>query len=230
MPLERSLAEVFGAHADQIKHDIWKCRPATITAVHADRQTVDVQVAINGLIFDDLGSAIQEPAPSFSDIPLGVMRGGGFLVWLPVAVGDSVLLMFTDLSTDTWRAGDGTAQGPGWAGQHTCDSAFAIPCCAPDAKMMAAPNADPGKVIIGKDGASAQIRISATDIELGAPATAAVALNTKIDSLINVLVSTPYTPTLVGLGTFFAALTTWQGTNWTPGPTATVGSTLVKSG
>lgn len=222
MPLERSHAEILGAYADAIKHDIRKCLPATITAVHADRQTVDVQIAVNALLFDPLGNPFSEPAPSLADVPLGVMRGGGFLVWVPVAVGDSVLLVFSDLSTDTWRAGDGTARDPGWAGRHTCDSPFALPCVAPDAKFLASPNADPGKVIIGKDGGTAQIRISASDIELGAPAGDFVALASKVATELG-KISTALTsivtscPAGVGTGTV----------TYTPGAVA---STLVKCG
>lgn len=166
MPLPRSMAEILGAHSDALKGDIRKVLPATITAVHPDRQTVDVQIAINNPVFDDLGNAYTEPAPSISDVPLGVMRGGGFLVWLPVAVGDSVLLVFSDLSTDNWRAGDGTAQDPGWMGKHTFDSPFALPMVAPDAKFFSDPNAAPTSLIIGQDGGASQIRISPTTMQI----------------------------------------------------------------
>jgi hypothetical protein len=181
MPLERNLAEVFGAFGDAMKNDLYKARPAIVTAVHASRQTVDVQIATDNIIFDDLGQTYVDPAASFVDVPLGVMRGGGFIVWVPVAVGDSVLLIFTDLSTDTWRAGDGNPRPPGWAGKHTADSAFAVPMIAPDRNMLA--SADPSKMVIGKDGSSALIKLSATDIELGGVSDA-VALASKVD-LVN---------------------------------------------
>jgi hypothetical protein len=187
MPLPRSLAEVLGRHGDALKNDLRKVIPATVVAVYPARQTVDVQIAVNNPLFDDLGNVITEPAPSISDVPLGVVRGGGFLVWVPVAIGDSVLLVFSDLSTDTWRLGDGTPQDPGWVGKHTLDSPFAIPMIAPDAHFLASPAAAAGKLVIGKDGGAAQIRISATDIELGAVATDAIALASKVDAIITAL-------------------------------------------
>jgi len=180
MPLSRSLAEVLGAHADNVKNDIRKILPGTVTAVHPDRQTVDVQIAVNNVIFDDIGQGYSEPAPSISDVPLCALRGGGMFVWVPVAIGDSVLVVFSDLSTDTWRSGDGSAADPGWLGKHTLDSPFAIPGIAPDAKFLADPQTDATKMIVGKDGGAAQIRISASGIELGHPATDAVALATKV--------------------------------------------------
>ena len=180
MPLQRSPAEIFGRFGDALRGDIYKCMPATVLAVNPSKQTVDVQVAINGVIFDELGTAVSVPAPSFTGIPLGVIRGGGFLVWVPVVVGDSVLLVFSDLSADTWRSGDGTPTDPGWVGLHTCDSPFALPMVAPDAKVLTSTPGD--KLVIGKDGGSTQIIISATDIELGSPAGDAVGLASKIDT------------------------------------------------
>ncbi len=226
MPLPRSHAEILGAHRDALLNEMRKCIPATVTAVNASAQTVDVQVAVSNVVFDEFGNGYEEPAPSITNVPLGFARGGGFMVWVPVAVGDSVLLVFSDLSTDRWRAGDGTPQPPGFAGKHTLDSPFAIPCCAPDKKALHDPGTD--EVIIGQDSGQAQIRISASDIELGVGATAAVALCTLIDSFINVVTAT-YTPAgpETGFAAFITALSTWKLANWPLA--ATTGATLVKA-
>lgn len=180
MPLSRSTPEILGLYADALRADIKKVLPATVTAVHADRQTVDVQIAINLPLFTDLGDVVTEPAPSISDVPCGVLRGGGFFVWVPLAVGDSVLLVFSDLSCDTWRSGEGQPQDPGFMGLHTMDSAFAIPMVGYDSKFFSDPANAPTKLIIGKDGSAAQIRLSDTDIELGNAVTDTVALATLV--------------------------------------------------
>lgn len=189
-----------------------------MTAVHLDRQTVDVQIAVNNPIHDDLGTTYTEPAASISDVPVGVIRGGGFFVWVPVAIGDSVLLIFSDLSCDVWREGDGTPQDPGFVGKHTIDSAFAIPCVAPDAKFFADPNSvgGNGKLIIGKDGSAAQIRLSATDIELGNNATDAVALASKVDNELQAIKTTLSSLAGASFGTPY-------------NPSGSVASTLVKA-
>jgi hypothetical protein len=239
MPIERSLPEIFKTFGDALKHDIRKVMPATVTAVNAAAQTVDVQIATNNLLFTDLGDAIEEDAASLSGVPLGCLRGGGFMIWLPVAVGDSVLLVFSDLSADTWLAGDGTPQAPGFMGVHTSDSPFAIPMFAPTAKTLASPAAEPGSLIIGKDGATAQIRLTAANIELGGPAgtplTDFVALASKVDAN-TVLLQTVATALGAGALTVAAGFTASQSAAVVAACAAATsgivptGSTLVKSG
>lgn len=224
MPLERSESEILFAHTEQIKQGIKKCIPATVTAVHPDRQTVDVQVAIINVVHDELGNTFQEPVIGMSDVPLGVMRGGGMFVWLPVAVGDSVLLICSDLSCDTWRAGDGNPQPPGFTGRHTYDSPFAIPCCAPDGKFFTSPNADPNKIIIGPDRDTAQIHIGPSDIELGHPAADKVALASKVDNNFATILTS-----LEQLTVYVNGLAPGTVTPITP-PLPPTGSSLVKCG
>jgi hypothetical protein len=225
MPLPRTLAELFHVFADAIRHDIRKCVPATVTAVNPVEQTVDVQIAVNNLLFTDLGDFVEEPAVSLSDVPLGCLRGGGFLIWLPVAVGDSVLLVFSDLSTDTWRSGDGTPHKPGFVGVHTSDSPFAFPMFAPDFKILQSPGAEAGSVIIGKDGSAAQIRITGSNIELGGPSgvplTDFVALASKVDAAMTLIKTHVHTGVLAG-----GAVT---GPSPALAAIAPTGSTLVKS-
>ena len=232
MPHERTLSEVLLNFGDQLKNDMKKCCPATVTAVHPSTtadyagQTVDVQVATLNVVFDELGTAIQEPPISFANVPLGGLRGGGFLVWLPVTVGDSVLLIFSDLSADSWRAGDGSSQPPGFVGKHTTDSPFALPMFAPDAKVFSSPGANPGNLIIGKDGSSQQIQIDGSHINLGGPTPADfVALASKVTANLNAIVTTLASLTVTtGAG---AGGTVAAGTPYVP---TSVASTLVTCG
>ena len=218
MPLPRSMPEILAAFGDNLKNDIRVCLPATVTAVHPERQTVDVVVAVNNPLNDDLGRILTEPAPSLSDVPMGIIRGGGFFVWIPVAIGDSVLLICSDLSTDTWRSGEGQPQDPGFVGKHTLDSPFAIPMIAPDAKFFADPAAAPTKLIIGKDGSPAQIRLSATDIELGNAATSHVALAELVATELGKIQTTLATGSNSGGAVVFA----------TPYVPSSVASALIK--
>lgn len=221
MPYTPSMADILASHAEGVLNGLKKCVPATVTAVHFNdtpkRQTIDCQVSIENYVFDPIGNAYAEPAPSFQDIPYGFARGAGFMVWVPCAVGDSVLLVFSDLSCDVWRAGDGSPQPPGFVGKHTHDSPFAIPFFAPDAKMLADPGGD--KVIIGQDGGQAQIRVSASDIELGTLATDFVALASKVETELSKIQATLLTGANSGGTVVF-------GTLYVPGPVA---ATLVKA-
>lgn len=221
MPLDRTLPELLDLHADAVKADIRKCLPAQVTAVYPSRQTVDVQIAVNDQLFDDLGSPVSMGAAALSDVPLACLRGGGFFVWLPVAVGDSVMLHFTDLAIDVWRSGDGSPADPAYKGKHTLAGAYAVPCVAPDRFALASPPGDAGAVIIGKDGADEQILITGSDIKLGAGATDFVALASKVQTAIADLatwVKTGVAPSGGGLVTYA-----------NPAPTDSVAATLVKA-
>jgi hypothetical protein len=174
MALDRSLEEIFALHWEACKYDLHKCIPATVTAVNAGAQTVDVQIAVNGLIFDELGTAISVPAFSITSVPLGTLRGGGFFLWLPVVTGDSVMLHFTDRSMDNWSAGDGSATDPGCVSQHSADSCYAVPMIAPSKKALTSPGA--GALALGVDGSDEQIVISTSDVKIGRGASNYVAL------------------------------------------------------
>lgn len=227
MPYSRTVAEVLNAHGDTIKDEIRKVLPATVTAVNPALQTVDVIVGVQNPLFDEYGNVSYEVLPALSNVPLACLRGGGFFVWLPVIPGDTVLLVFSDLSLDTWRVGTGaTAVEPGWAGKHTADSPIAIPIIVPDAKVSLGPSADPTKLIVGKDGSAAQIKVSATDIELGALATDAVALASKVDAIFTAIATaTPVAGD--GGAAIIAAVADALAALTPPGSTA---SLLVKSG
>ncbi len=188
MPLTRSLAEILDAHGQTLRDDVRVSLPAVVTAVHADRQTVDVQISIKNPLYDSAGNISYEKMPSIADVPIGVLRGNGFFIWLPIAVNDSVMLVFSDLSTDNWRASDGIEPvAPGWAGKHTADSPIAIPCLGVDSHFLVDPALAAGKIIIGKDGSPAQIRISATEIDLGTTPTSPIALATPVNTAITAL-------------------------------------------
>jgi hypothetical protein len=181
MPLPRSPAEILGQQKDDIFTSMKKCIPATVTAVYPAKMTVDVQVAINTPHTDPIGQVFYEDAVSVCDVPLGTMRGGKFFVWLPVAVGDSVLLLMSDVSTDTWRASPKTSTGPQpndpfFVGKHTFDSCFAIPMFAPDAYVFSDPAGDPGALIVGQDGGS-EIKIHSNDVTIKVPGAPTVTLS-----------------------------------------------------
>lgn len=223
MPFDRTLAEVLHTYKDSILDDIAGSIPATVTAVHPDRQTVDVQTAIQNTLFDEFGNVTFEQPPSFADVPIGVLRGGKFFIWMPLAVGDSCLLVFSQRSMDAWRAAVHGPQPvePGWTAKHTADSPVAIPCIGVDASFFADPNTDPTKIIIGMDGSQAQIRISATEIELGATHGDAVALASLVSSLIANLatwIKTGVAPSGGGPVTYAS-----------PAPSTSVASTVVKA-
>jgi hypothetical protein len=217
MPVERDLAEVQAATQDVLLEGIRKVAVGFITAVHG--QFVDVQLVTNVPLFDETTGTTFEAAPALGGVPVCAIRGGGFLVWVPPSVNDSVLVIYTDLSYDSWRTSDGkTLVNPGWCGRHTADSPFAIPMVAPDAKQLGS-GADSSKLVIGKDNSSAQIKISGSDIELGNPAADFVALATKVNAQLQ------------SIGVTLASIAGASfGTPYVYATLGSVASSLVKSG
>ena len=226
MPNKVTLPEIFGAFLDTVRDEVWTAMPATVTAVYPDRQTVDCKPAIKNPLFADDGTPTFEELPGLSDIPLGVLRGGGFFVWIPVIPGDSVILLFSKLSMDTWRSGSGEGPvAPSWVGKLGFGSAIAVPLVAPDASFFTDIATDPLKIIIGKDGSPAQVKLSATDIELGG-STDAVALASKVDALFQAIATCVIVPTDGGAA-IKAAVVAALAALATPGTTA---SLIVKAG
>lgn len=212
MPFDRSLTEVLNDSQDALLDAIRKVAVGFVTAVNGQR--VDVQLAVAAPLFSAIDGTVYEPPHALGDVPLCALRGGGFMVWLPIAVGDPVLVLFTDISADAWRTSDGqTVVNPGWVGRHTQDSAFAIPMIAPDSKTLA--SADPSKLVIGKDGGPAVIKIGST-IELGASATDTVALAEKVTTELNLISATLASLSGAAFGVPYH------------GPSGPLGSSLVK--
>ncbi len=153
MPFERTFAEVLNAHKEAVKDDIRKHLPATVTAVDPLLQTVDVQIAVQNPLFSQYGNVSFEDPISIKGVRLAMLRAGKFFIWVPVAVGDSVWLAFSDLSLDSWFEsvpGSKPVQ-PNWVGKHTADSPIAFPMVAPDASAFATIEANADKIIIGND-------------------------------------------------------------------------------
>ena len=187
MPVDRELSEVLNGHQDAILEGIRKVAVGFVTAVNG--QLVDVQLVTASPLFDEINGTTFEDAPTLGAVPWGTIAAGGFVVWVPPTVGDTCLVVFSDLSCDSWLTSDGnTKVTPGWVGRHTADSPFAIPMVRPTAKNFTTA-ADSTKMVIGKDGSTAQIKISGSEIDLGNPAIDAVALASKVD-IINTAIKT----------------------------------------
>lgn len=71
--------------------------PAIVQAFDPDLNTVDVQPAIK----EDFG---QGPValPRLNAVPVAFPQGGGGILSFPIAVGDTVLLVFSERSIDQW--------------------------------------------------------------------------------------------------------------------------------
>jgi hypothetical protein len=120
----------------QALSDLHTCMPAEIVAVRdggADkRQFVDVQPMLQRVIIDENGEQQNESLPVVQMVPVAYMQGGGFFISMPLAVGDTVLLVFAERSLDTWIQNAQRASRqpvmPGDLSMHSLEGAIAMPC------------------------------------------------------------------------------------------------------
>jgi hypothetical protein len=114
--------------------------PGRVTAFDATKQTVSVQPVLQQLLSD--GSS--EAYPELRDVPVFVHRGGGFVVTLPVAVGDPCLVIFGDRCIDSWFVGNESA--PSDYRMHDLSDGFALVSFSPVPKAISAYSASAAEI------------------------------------------------------------------------------------
>jgi len=125
---EPTRAEVTNAAIEHALEGLRKCTPARVTAYDSTRQTVDAQPLIKERHYDENGQAVVEAVPVVCAVPVVFPGGAGFTVTFPIEVGDTVLLVFSDVSLDKWSvsAGAGPVDPESYA-RHSLSDAVAIP-------------------------------------------------------------------------------------------------------
>jgi Phage protein Gp138 N-terminal domain len=152
--------------------------PARVETYDATTQKVSVQPLIFEGFNDETGTRQSERLPVIADVPVVFPGAGGFRVTFPVAVGDTVLLVFASSSIDRWLALGGEVD-PLDDRRHHISDAIAIPGLRDFAHPLAA--APTSTMSLGKDGGPT-IEISASDIKAGG--SQLLALLSDISSLI----------------------------------------------
>lgn len=153
--------------------------PGRVEAYDATTQKATVKPLLRRRHEDEDGAVSYVPRNPISNVPVVFPGGGGYRLIFPLAVGDTVLLVFGDESMDAWLSKGGDAD-PADVRRHSLTDAICIPCL----RSFATPwsDAPSGKVAFGKNGSNNQIQITATEIHLGPNPLDAVALASKVDS------------------------------------------------
>lgn len=176
-------AEVISSAINYRLQDLHTAIPARVEAYHADTQTVDVQPVIKSVLVDPNGNSLVQEYPKIPSVPVAFPRAGGYFLSLPIAVGDTVLVIFCEHSIDVWRA-RGIDTTPGVTSLHGLSGAVAIPGVFPTNAPLS--DAATNALVLGKDGGP-QIKIDGTTIKAGASASDFVAMSNKVLSEINAL-------------------------------------------
>ena len=91
--------------ADKIAHNTRVAIPARVVAWDASKQTITAQPLIREKVLDRAtGSLSFIDLPQLPDVPVCFPQAGNFVLTMPIAVGDEVMILFADMCIDSWWA------------------------------------------------------------------------------------------------------------------------------
>lgn len=186
----RSLVDVAVRTVMSFLADLHTVMPGQIVDFDPKTGLASITPMVDHQLWNDDGTRTYETYPTLTDVPIGFTRGGGFVVSLPMAKGDYVLVLFNESSIDEYRQTGQVAQ-PQDSRRHSIGWPWALPCGFPDAMPLAEGDATArgSSLIIGKDGSNEQIRIASGSILLGADASEFVAMADKVNAQFNAVLS-----------------------------------------
>lgn len=115
-----TLAEVFRVALEANRRDLHTLLPGKVVKVHRGDGTilsVDVQPLIKASYIDASGTRQIETLPVVTTVPVAFQAAGGFAIKLPVRVGDTGSLAFSEASIDRWLSA-GALVDPGDDRRH----------------------------------------------------------------------------------------------------------------
>lgn len=215
------------ANRDQIRNDteeslrlaldgrqavMWTAMPGIVTAVDLADNTVSVQLAIQSTVEDENGGTESVNLPVLQKVPICFPSAGGFVLTMPIAAGDEVLVIFGSRCIDSWWQNGGVGR-PMEARMHDLSDGFAIP----------GPRSVP-KAVTGISTTGAQLRNNAGDTFLEISADGKIkmtASDIEIEGNVAITGDVEVTGTITSTGEITSGLiplTTHRHTNVVNGP------------
>ena len=164
MPVDITIAQLLRDAITSRLLDVHVALPAVVESYDASKQTCEATPVVKRTVFDEAGEKIQEELPKITNIPVIWPRGGGFFATLPLEKGDHVILLFNEAAIGPWRD-SGEISEAGDLRRHGLGYPVALPGIAPDSSPIADARND--AAVIGKDGSTAQVAITDTEIVIG---------------------------------------------------------------
>lgn len=152
--------------------------PAVVMRYDAARQAIDAQPIIRQSYEDEEGARSTERVPVVTDVPVVFPGSGPFTMTFPIAVGDTVLLVFSEQALEKWLTYGGIDIDPLDDRRNHLSDAIAIPGLRPFSDPV--PNATTTHMQIGH-AEGAQLFINEGTIEARTQSGTAVALATLAD-------------------------------------------------
>ena len=98
----QSSTEAAYQQEDNSRSSIWANLVCVVDSVNYSENTVECTPTTQAVVDDGLGNVQYVTMPRLVDVPLLPMKGGGFLITVPVAVGDYVFVSFSSRCIDGW--------------------------------------------------------------------------------------------------------------------------------
>lgn len=104
MPLSKtpSQAEILNAFKASIMAELRVSCPAKVVSWDASKQLADVKPLIKDIFEGEDGEVQHLSIPVITNVPVVFPGAGGMRITFPVAIGDTVHLVFCDRSIDAW--------------------------------------------------------------------------------------------------------------------------------
>ncbi len=137
---------------------LWTNFPGIVTAVDLTANTCTVQPAIQGVVENELGEKRFVDLPLLINVPICWPKAGGFVLTMPLAIGDEVLVLIAARCIDSWWQSGGV-QKPMEARMHDLSDGFALP----------GPSSQPQKITsVSSTGAQLRNLAGTTYVEIAA--------------------------------------------------------------
>ena len=98
----QSSTEAAYQQEDNPRSSIWANLVCVVDSVNYSENTVERTPTTQAVVDDGLGNVQYVTMPRLVDVPLLPMKGGGFLITVPVSVGDYVFVSFSSRCIDGW--------------------------------------------------------------------------------------------------------------------------------
>jgi len=191
------LADLLLAFRHDLVSELHTMMPGKIVKYYPATQTADVQPMLKRVYWSDTevdgvpaGQKVYTRYPVIPNVPVEFPGGQGFIITFPLAAGDTCDIEFSEASlADYLATGEESEQQD--VSRHKLSHAVVHPIFCPTS-----PSTDPviagnaqDRMVVGKQGAQAQIQITGSNILLGAGATQFAALANLVDQAVSAIVS-----------------------------------------
>jgi hypothetical protein len=151
-PVHPEPADVLRAHLEQFALELHTAFPARVQTYDAATQRADLVPLIKHPVPQPDGPSAYEDLPVLPSVPVLFPRAGAWFLSLPLAAGDTVLVIIQEAAAGHWEAGDGDPQYPGDLRRHHLANAVAYAGYYPAARALT--NASGANLVLGKDDGS----------------------------------------------------------------------------